>query len=393
MDNRLMSVGLAVLLGVAGLATVEAQDDAPAKASSNPAAEKPAAEKPAAEKPAEKVARPFTEVAADWDANDKALDELVAAYRAATNAERPELVKQYEVLTAKSRALLPELRSAALVAYQAAPNADEKVTSTLVGLLANDVRTDQYAAALELGGLLLKHDCQEPAIDSLVGSAAYCTDDFATASVHLKKAEAANALDDQASSYLGDLEQAAIAWDREQTLRKAEAAADDLPRVKLQTNKGDLVIELMENEAPKAVANFVSLVDKGYYDGLTFHRVLPGFMAQAGCPNGTGTGGPGYNIPCECQQENHRNHFRGTLSMAHAGRDTGGSQFFLTFRRTAHLDGRHTVFGRVIDGLDVLAKLQRRDPQRPGQPEPDTIVKAEVLRKRDHEYVPTKVGE
>ena len=139
--------------------------------------------------------------------------------------------------------------------------------------------------------------------------------------------------------------------------------------------------------------NFVVQARDGFYDGLTFHRVLPGFMAQAGCPNGTGTGGPGYQIPCECQQENHRDHFRGTLSMAHAGKDTGGSQFFLTFRRTAHLDGRHTVFGRVIDGLDVLAKLQRRDPQRPGQPEPDTIVKAEVLRKRDHEYVPTKVGE
>jgi len=114
-------------------------------------------------------------------------------------------------------------------------------------------------------------------------------------------------------------------------------------------------------------------------------------MAQGGCPDGTGSGGPGYNIPCECHQDNYRRHFRGSLSMAHAGRDTGGSQFFLTFKRTAHLDGRHTVFGRVVEGLDVLAALQRRNPQQGGQPEPDRIVKAEVVRKRDHEYKPTKV--
>ena len=151
--------------------------------------------------------------------------------------------------------------------------------------------------------------------------------------------------------------------------------------------------ELFENEAPNTVANFISLVEKGFYDGLTFHRVLPGFMAQGGCPNGTGTGGPGYSIPCECYQENHRLHFRGSLSMAHAGRDTGGSQFFLTFRPTKQLDGKHTVFGRVIKGMDVLPQIQRRDPESPNPPTPDKIIEAKVLRKRDHPYEPKKVGE
>ena len=104
-------------------------------------------------------------------------------------------------------------------------------------------------------------------------------------------------------------------------------------------------------------------MEKKFYDGLTFHRVIPGFMAQGGDPKGDGTGGPGYTIPDECYQENHRNHFRGSLSMANTGqRDTGGSQFFLTFVPTAHLDGKHTVFGRVIEGMDVLAKLQRCEP-------------------------------
>jgi hypothetical protein len=107
-----------------------------------------------------------------------------------------------------------------------------------------------------------------------------------------------------------------------------------------------------------------------------------------GCPRGDGTGNPGYSIACECYQPNHRRHFRGSLSMAHAGRDTGGSQFFLSFAPTRGLDGKHTVFGRVIQGLDVLGKLQRRDPEDPDALEPDKIPQAKVLRKRNHPYVP-----
>ncbi|HTN77046.1 MAG TPA: peptidylprolyl isomerase, partial [Pirellulaceae bacterium] len=168
--------------------------------------------------------------------------------------------------------------------------------------------------------------------------------------------------------------------------------ADDLPRVKIETSKGPIVVELFENEAPQTIGNFVNLVEAGKYDNTIFHRVLPGFMAQGGDPKGDGTGGPGYHIFCECYEKNHRNHFRGTLSMAHAGRDTGGSQFFLTFVPTPHLNGRHTAFGRVIEGMDVLTKLQRVDPQMPSTAaEPDKIIKATVVRKRDHAYVPTKV--
>ena len=174
--------------------------------------------------------------------------------------------------------------------------------------------------------------------------------------------------------------------------RKAEAEADDLPRVKISTSVGDIVVELFENEAPNTVANFVSLVEKKFYDGTPFHRVIAGFMAQGGDPTGTGGGGPGFTIACEVDAPGARKHFRGTLSMAHAGPDTGGSQFFLTFRPTEHLDGKHTVFGRVIEGFDVLPKIMRTTDEQgrtvAGVP-PDRIVKAEVLRKRDHPYIPT----
>jgi cyclophilin family peptidyl-prolyl cis-trans isomerase len=113
-------------------------------------------------------------------------------------------------------------------------------------------------------------------------------------------------------------------------------------------------------------------------------------MAQGGDPQGNGTGGPGYSIACECYRPDYRRHFRGSLSMAHAGRDTGGSQFFLTFVPTDMLNGKHTVFGRIVEGIDVLAKLQRIDPEHPKGEKPDTIEKATVVRKRKHDYVPNK---
>ena len=169
----------------------------------------------------------------------------------------------------------------------------------------------------------------------------------------------------------------------------AAVAAEPLPQVLLHTTKGDIIIELYEDEAPNSVANFVSLVEKKFYDGITFHRVIEGFMAQGGDPKGTGTGGPGYSIECECYRPDARKHARGSLSMAHAGRDTGGSQFFLTFKDTPHLDGKHTVFGRVIQGMDVCDRLQRIDPRMANASiRPDKILEAKVLQKRNHPYVP-----
>jgi len=177
----------------------------------------------------------------------------------------------------------------------------------------------------------------------------------------------------------------------EMAKRKADAEADDRPRVTITTSKGDVVVELFEDDAPNTVANFISLVEKGFYDGTPFHRVIGGFMAQGGDPTGSGAGGPGHVIACETELPTARKHFLGSLSMAHAGKNTGGSQFFLTFRPTEHLDGKHTVFGRVIEGFDVLPKLARTQGE-DGQSIPgvqaDTIVKATVLRKRDHAYEP-----
>ena len=130
----------------------------------------------------------------------------------------------------------------------------------------------------------------------------------------------------------------------------------------IQTEKGIMKVEFFEEDAPGTVANFVKLAESGFYDGLTFHRVIPNFVIQGGCPKGDGTGGPGYNIDCETQGGNQY-HDRGVLSMAHAGRNTGGSQFFICHNRsnTQHLDRQHTVFGKVVEGLDVVDNIRQGD--------------------------------
>lgn len=125
-------------------------------------------------------------------------------------------------------------------------------------------------------------------------------------------------------------------------------------------NKAEVTIELFPKEAPGTVKNFAKLAGEGFYDGLIFHRVIPGFVAQTGCPNGNGTGGPGYTIPCETENNPYK-HTRGAVSMAHRGKDTGGSQFFICFEPQPHLNGVHTVFGQVTDGMDTVDSILQGD--------------------------------
>lgn len=130
----------------------------------------------------------------------------------------------------------------------------------------------------------------------------------------------------------------------------------------IHTEKGVMQVEFYDKDAPGTVENFVKLSKEGFYDGLTFHRVIPDFVIQGGCPDGTGMGGPGYSIKCELDGDK-QHHDRGVLSMAHAGRDTGGSQFFICHSRnnTSHLDRMHTCFGKVSEGLEVIDAIRQGD--------------------------------
>lgn len=135
-----------------------------------------------------------------------------------------------------------------------------------------------------------------------------------------------------------------------------------MKKAEIHTEKGVMTVEFYEADAPKTVDNFIKLSKDGFYDGLTFHRVIPDFVIQGGCPDGTGAGGPGYTIDCELDGDNQY-HDRGVLSMAHAGRNTGGSQFFICHSRTntAHLDRNHTCFGKVAEGVEVIDDIRQGD--------------------------------
>jgi peptidyl-prolyl cis-trans isomerase B (cyclophilin B) len=135
-----------------------------------------------------------------------------------------------------------------------------------------------------------------------------------------------------------------------------------MSKAEMHTEKGVMKIEFYDQDAPNTVKNFITLAKKGFYDGVTFHRVIPDFVIQGGDPTGTGSGGPGYKIKCELTGGNQY-HDRGVLSMAHAGRDTGGSQFFICHsrRNTAHLDRNHTCFGKVVEGQEVIDQIRQGD--------------------------------
>ncbi len=377
----------------------------PAEPSKTEAKESPQAEPAAAPKPAQSAeAKPtavpdtaaaaadFAAKLAEWKDVLKELQKLRADYRTATPDQLGDIQLKWNEATAKAEALIEPLRDAGKAAFIAAPNADAALTEFLIKILADDVARDNYEPAADLAKALLDSGCEKSELYDPAGIAAFATSDFDAAERRAKQARDAGKLSENGKKNLDEISNYKKYWQEEQEIRKKEAEQNDLPRVRLSTTKGDMVIELFENEAPEAVGNFISLVEQKFYDGLMFHRVLPAFMAQGGCPRGDGTGDPGYKIYCECYKDNYRKHFRGTLSMAHAGKDTGGSQFFITFLPTPHLNGKHTAFGRIIEGMDVLAKLQRIDPEAKGsKPEPDKIIKAEVIRKREHEYQPHKV--
>lgn len=376
---------------------------------------------------------------AAYKAAIREIEKLQAAYQTADATTRKKLNEDVAGQVAHTQSLVNAMVDAAEAAYRAAPNTDPQVTDVLVAVARHytigrqvgpgqpsqgnpdDIyypidSGDQYERALPIIKLLIDGGTQNSELQVWGFLCAYMTNDFDLATTYLNKIKETGALDaimmaaakgDRADSQgglnknvqdlvgacMGHLDEYRELWAKESAIRAAETKANDLPRVKLTTTKGEITLELFENEAPESVANFLTLVKQGFYNGSPFHRVLPNFMAQGGAKTDDGQGGPGSTIKCECYRPDYRRHFRGSLSMAHAGRDTGNSQFFLTFIPTAHLNGRHTAFGRVIEGMEVLGDLQHRSPSHGvDQPKADRIIKAEVIRDRGHEYKFEKLG-
>lgn len=346
----------------------------------------------AAETAAPDVSTEWTGLVKDMASYKEKLESLQLKFSKATAAEKGKI--RLEAVTLNNtfqKQILARMTELAPQAFKLNP--DDSVAAEL--MLQSLLAKNQYSELVKVAESVLKKNPKAQLALNYCGVGMFATHDFEGAVKVLKTAEAEGLLmSDQGGRYLDEAEQYIEFWKTEQAIRAKEDAAtgdEQLPIVNFSTTKGDIEILMLENEAPNTVANFISLVEKKYYDGLKFHRVLPGFMAQGGCPNSrenvsaVGSGGPGYVIPCECYGENVRRHFAGSLSMAHAGRNTGGSQFFLTHLPTSHLnpepgktEGVHTVFGRTIKGLDVILALEKDDE----------IKSAVVVRKRNHKYVP-----
>lgn len=321
------------------------------------------------------------------------LPELQKAFRAATEAaDREKIAKEFGELRDEFQGqVYPQLAKLAPEVYAADPKNFEAGETALESYF----QANKYDDAAKIGDKLIADGRKTQIVMNITGVAHFARHDFAKAKSVLEDADKEGLLHPQLGGrYLEEVDSYAKFWEAEQAIRAKDAAATgdkQLPQVLFKTTKGDILLELFENEAPNTVANFISLVEAKEYDKVKFHRVIPNFMAQGGDPlskdedpRNDGSGGPGYVIKCECYQPNARMHFRGSLSMAHAGKDTGGSQFFLTHLPTAHLNPNkeeqrgHTVFGRIVKGMDVAAALEIGD----------VIESAKVIRKRKHEYEP-----
>lgn len=346
--------------------------------------------------PETEAEKKFDKVFTEWKEMLSGMREVRTAAQNAEDAELPALQKKYDEYLALGESIIPRLRDTAIAVYAESPNEDNQISRWL-STIGNDlVAKDQFEAAKPALDALVEGKTTDPSVYNSAAVVAFIQNDYELAKSLFEEAASKGGLTSFSQRLAMELENYQRYWEREKSLREAAENAegeDRLPQVKIVVeNRGEITLELYENEAPETVANFIHLIEKGFYDGRTFHRVIGNFMVQGGCPKGDGTGGPGYEIFCECVNENHRKHFAGSLSMAHAGRDTGGSQFFLTLVTTPDLDGKHTVFGRIIEGFDVLAKIQRRDPDKPEDlaKMPDKIEKIEVLFKRNHVYQPNK---
>jgi cyclophilin family peptidyl-prolyl cis-trans isomerase len=389
---------------------------------------------------AEQAKAVFTAKFNDYKAAIRDVEKLQAEFQTADAAQREKLNATMAAQIAHAQSLVNAMVEAGDAAYRAAPNTDPEVTNLLFAVAKYNTigrqigpgvpsrrnpddlyypidGGEQYERALPIVKLLIDGGASEKELYVYGFLCAYMTNDFDLARTWLTKIKETNALEniagaaergDKADPQAGlmktvmhtvsvcfsKIDEYRDFWAKEKEIRGAEAKANDLPRVKFTTTKGEITIELFENQAPQTVANFLSLVKQGFYTGSPFHRVLPEFMAQGGAKTDDGAGGPGYKIKCECYRPDYRRHFRGTMSMAHAGRDTGSSQFFLTFVPTPHLNGLHTAFGRVIEGMEVLGDLQRRSTEhQQDPPKADRILKAEVIRDRGHEYKFDKLPE
>ncbi len=329
----------------------------------------------------------FNQLFEEWTRMLGELRDLELAFHTAPAGRQEVVARQHAQKLGEGYSLENELISAALRAFVSDPKENEDLQVFLIQISSLLLAAEYYEDSLRVSQLLVDNDVDDDRVYQNAADAAFACAEFdlmeqLVKTISKRIGEAAPS--SERLSFLGRYKKE---WERERRLREAEQLAGDLPRVLLVTARGEIELELFENEAPNTVANFITLVEKGFYDELVFHEVTPRLGARTGCPLGDGSGSPGYYIPHEYDHPRRRGHFRGSVTTVPEGLVANGSQFYLTFVPTPQWDDQNTVFGRVVRGLDVLASLQRRSTDNlSALVSPDPIYAAKVLRKRNHPY-------
>ena len=331
----------------------------------------------------------------------KLLRRLFVEHHTTLDREPPNMVERWNTATADAQRSAYKFQAAAIELYQSDPVKFASVGKLLFGILRNACENDRFermpaiAKALIAGG----YDAKELWMHAVMSATA--TNELDLADEWRKGAFVAGAAENPLK--VADVTNSfRRSWEKEKQMQAADAAADDLPRVRVTTNKGVMVFELFENEAPNTVANFIYLVENNYYDRHTFFRVIKQGTVHTGCINGDGTGTPDYCIAGEMKLPNARSYLRGSLAMAlqfdpktkSPRYDSAASQFSIALIPDPKMNGVYTVFGRIVEGIEVLGDLAKVDFTDAGfkkahpDAEPDILFKAEVIRKRNHEYRP-----
>ena len=331
--------------------------------------------------------------------NESEISRLYSTMPLGFREKSDQHLAQIDQLKAETVRLNAALPNAAVAAFKAKPGQDPAVTQYVIRILNQLIEPTLPDSvfgpktALEIVDSMLDAGADKDVVVLSKGfRASFALDDFDRASLMLDRIAAV-----QPQFNLTQprelVDKSVEKWQRELTIRRLAKNNDNLPKVKFETTAGNFVVALYEDYAPNTVANFISLVEKKFYNDLTFHYVKPGEYIHGGCPNGDGSGDPGYTIASEFDREQARHFFSGTLGMANTGPNTEGSQFVITHQPLPQLDNLFTAFGRVIEGFDVILNCKAIDPRNPvpaggAAPEPVRIIKAEVLWARDHKYEP-----
>jgi cyclophilin family peptidyl-prolyl cis-trans isomerase len=325
----------------------------------------------------------------------KKMREVVVRFNTGTAAEEEKWKQRWKDLMVEGRPLFQDMLLAAAAEFEADPQERRNIASWLFKVVNQNVEDDRFEGMLPIIDTLLEDRPQSEDLLRFQGMTAVALNRYDVARESLEALAKIQEGREELTQLRESLDESEVRWNEELEIRKQEAAGEPLPRVLIRTTKGDMEVELYENQAPDTVGNFIYLVESGFYDHQPFHSGKQHFLIQGG---GDDILKPDYTIYGEMDRPDARRFYRGTLGMALSGHpDSAYSQFFIALMPNNELDDEFTAFGRIVKGMEVIANLNKIDPkaEKKENPtpadEPDEILEIRVLNKRDHEYKPNKV--